>query len=198
MPGNGRLSVDVNAVVPPGPVSAVVETTTGGVVVERTMFWGDQWYGGHTGKALQASRTRWYLAEGDAAFFDTYILLANPNPVAAKVTVDYLLEGDAPIRRHLRRRRQRAGHDLHERRAGPRRPQRSRPASSSDQPINVERAMYFTSQGKFWAGGHEAAAVERPARDWFVAEGRTGPLFDTYLLLANPDRPRPSWRPCGS
>ncbi len=58
---------------------------------------------------------------------------------------------------------------------------------SSDRPINVERAMYFDAQGRYWAGGHEAAAVPAPATDWFVAEGCTGPFFDTYLLLANPN-----------
>ena len=186
VPGNGRVSVDVNAAVPAGAVSAVVETTSGGVVVERTMFWGDQWYGGHTGKAVQNSRTRWYLAEGDAGFFDTYVLLANPNPSGANVTVDYLLEHASPIRRTYsvapNARLTIFTKDV---------PGLSGRSFStlvnSDQPINVERAMYFSNQGRFWTGGHEAAAVEAPATDWFVAEGRTGPLFDTYLLLANPN-----------
>ena len=184
--GNRRLSVNVNAEVPSGAVSAVVETTTGGVIVERTMFWGDQSYGGHTGKAVQNSRTQWYLAEGDAGFFDTYILLANPNSVAANVTIDYLLEGAAPIRRtypvpanarvtvYTKDVPGLAGHAFSS-------------AISSDQPINVERSMYFSNQGRFWTGGHEASAVEAPATDWFVAEGRTGSLFDTFLLVANPN-----------
>jgi hypothetical protein len=58
---------------------------------------------------------------------------------------------------------------------------------SSDVPITVERSMYFSGGGRFWTGGHAAAAVEAPATSWFVAEGRTGPFFDTYLLLANPN-----------
>jgi hypothetical protein len=186
VPGSGRLSVDVNAAVPSGAVSAVVETTSGGVVVERTMFWGDQWYGGHTGKAVQNSRTRWYLAEGDSGFFDTYILLANATAVAANVTVDYLLDGGAPIRCYYsvpaNARVTIFTRDV------PGLPGRAfSTLVNSDQPINVERAMYFSNHGMFWTGGHEAAAVEAPATDWFVAEGRTGPLFDTYLLIANPN-----------
>jgi hypothetical protein len=57
---------------------------------------------------------------------------------------------------------------------------------TSDVPIAVERAMYFSTAGRFWNGGHEVAAVAAPATEWFVAEGRTGPFFDMYLLLANP------------
>jgi hypothetical protein len=185
VPGQSRLSVDVNSQVPAGAVSAVVESTSGGVVVERTMFWGDQWYGGHTGKAIQNSRTQWYLAEGDAGFFDTFILLANPNGTTATVAVDYLLEGGAPIRReYVVGGNARVTIDTKQ---VPGLTGKAFSTSvSSDQPINVERSMYFSNQGRFWAGGHEAAAVEAPATDWFVAEGRTGPFFDTYLLLANP------------
>ena len=185
VPGQARMTVDVNAIAPPGAVSAVVDATSGGVAVERTMFWGEGWYGGHTGKAVQDSRTQWYLAEGDAAWFDTWILLANPGAQVAHVTIDYLLEGAAPIRRT---------YDVGaEKRVTvyangvPGLAGRAFSTSiDSDQPINVERAMYFDGQGKGWVGGHEAAAVAAPATDWFVAEGCTGPLFDTFLLLANP------------
>ena len=54
----GRTTVDVNAIAGLGQadVSTVITATTGGVVAERTMFWGDQYYGGHTGKAIRAHR----------------------------------------------------------------------------------------------------------------------------------------------
>ena len=173
VPGNGRLSVDVNSVVS-GAVSAVVDTVAGGVVVERTMFWGDQSYGGHTGKAMQASRTQWYLAEGNAGFFDTYILLANPGDVTANVDVDYLLDdGSAPVRRDYSV-PPRSRYTIDTKQV-PGLSGRSFSSSiASDQPINVERSMYFSNQGRFWTGGHEAAAVDAPATSWFVAEGRTG------------------------
>jgi hypothetical protein len=185
VPGNGRQTVDVNSVVS-GAVSAVVNAVAGGVAVERTMFWGDQSYGGHTGKAMQASRTQWYLAEGNAGFFDTYILLANPGSVAANVDVDFLLEdGSAPVRGEYTV-PPRARYTIDTKQV-PGLSGRSFSSSiASDQPINVERAMYFSNRGLFWTGGHEAAAVDAPATSWFVAEGRTGSMFDTYLLLANP------------
>jgi hypothetical protein len=187
VPGYGRISVRVNDVVTSTAVSAVVEAVTGGVVAERTMFWGAGWYGGHTGRAVSESRTQWFLAEGEANFFDTYILLANPNADEARVTIDYLREGWLPVRRtydvkanarlsiYANEVPELAGHAFSA-------------SVDSDRPINVERAMYFTPPGKaFWLGGHEAAAVPAPAANWFVAEGSTAPMFDMYLLLANPN-----------
>ena len=35
--------------------------------------------------------------------------------------------------------------------------------------------------------GHDSAAVEAPSTHWFLAEGATAPLFDTFVLLANPN-----------
>ena len=73
-------------------VSVIVESLRGGVVVERTMSFGDGW-GGHTGKALMAPSTQWFLAEGAAnGFFQTFIMLTATGSVAPKVTVDFLLE----------------------------------------------------------------------------------------------------------
>ncbi len=186
--GNSRLTVDVNAIagLANEAVSAVVTATEGGVLVERSMFWGDLWYGGHTGKGVPSSRTSWYLAEGEANFFDTYILLANAGANAANVTIDYLLTEGAPVRRTYtlaaNSRETICANDI----AGVRGKQFSA-SVTSDQPITVERAMYFSNRGRVWNGGHGAAAVEAPATEWFVAEGRTGPMFDTYLLLANPN-----------
>lgn len=187
--GNSRATVSVNDV--PGlgdaAVSAVVDVRSGGVAVERTMFWGAHAYGGHTGKALARARTQWYLAEGDAGFFDTYVLFANPNAQAADVSVTFLLEGGAApvLRKYTVGPNARMTLDT---RQVPGLAGRSFSTTvTSTRPITVERAMYFSTQGRFWNGGHASAALEAPSTSWFAAEGRTGPLFDTYLLLGNPN-----------
>ena len=54
-------------------------------------------------------------------------------------------------------------------------------------PIIVERAMYITRPGQIFAAGHESAGVTAPATSWFLAEGATGPFFDLFILLANPN-----------
>ena len=59
----------------------------------------------------------------------------------------------------------------------------------SDVPIVAERAMYF-GESPFWLGGHGSAGVPEPAYHWFHAEGATGSLFDTFILLANPQSGR--------
>ena len=44
--------------------------------------------------------------------------------------------------------------------------------------------MYFGSP--LFNGGHESAGVPEAATLWFHPEGRTGPFFDTYILIGNP------------
>ncbi len=45
--------------------------------------------------------------------------------------------------------------------------------------------MYF-GVDPLWKGGHESAGVTAPSTTWFLAEGATGPFFETFILLANP------------
>lgn len=47
--------------------------------------------------------------------------------------------------------------------------------------------MYLSSQGRFFNAGHESAGVTAPATTWFLAEGATGPVFDLFVLIANPN-----------
>jgi hypothetical protein len=54
-------------------------------------------------------------------------------------------------------------------------------------PIIVERAMYRSNQGRIFNAGHESAGITTPATRWFLAEGATGPYFDLFVLLANPN-----------
>jgi hypothetical protein len=189
VPAASRATVIVNDV--PGladaAVSAVVRTLTGQVAVERTMAWhgAAARSGAHTAKAADGLATEWYLAEGSTSGFDTWVLVANPNPAAATLTIDFLEARGAVVTRTY-----------------------TVPAASrltlyanavpgvtatsfstrirSSTPVAVERAMYFGQGNTLWRGGHAAGAVRAASRAWFVAEGRTGPFFDTWLLIANP------------
>ena len=192
-----RMTIAVNDV--PGleqtAASAVVTSLQGGVVAERTMFVkgpGGELLLGHTGRAVQAPATRWYLGEGDAGFFDTWILVANTNGSEATLTVKYLLDDGAPITRTYTI----GAHARLSIWANEVPGVTGRSFSTqidSTAPVTVERAMYF-SRGGAWVGGHDASGVTQPATSWFVAEGHTGPFFDTWLLLANPARSRQSRR----
>jgi len=108
----------------------------------------------------------------------------NPQATANTATVQYLREGEPPVTRTYAmgpttRLTVDAGSDpsLVNRSFGM--------IVTFDQPGGAERAMYFGDSPAF-NGGHESAGVSFPASTWFLAEGATGPFFETFILLANP------------
>ncbi|MHB8896638.1 MAG: hypothetical protein ACYC99_15875, partial [Candidatus Geothermincolia bacterium] len=56
----------------------------------------------------------------------------------------------------------------------------------SNRPVIAERTMYFT-YGDRIVGGDVVPGARAPRNDWFFAEGYTGPGFDTWILLFNPN-----------
>lgn len=181
------LRVDQIAGLENAAMSTVVTSTTGvPLIVERTMRWSDAGqYGSHTERATTTTARRWYFAEGSQGFFFTYLLLANPSSAANRATVDWLREGAPAIQRVYNlapnsRTTVDAGADaeLVNRSFGI--------VVTFDQPAAAERAMYFGAEPLFTAG-HESAGVNGPSTDWFLAEGATGPFFETFILLANPN-----------
>jgi hypothetical protein len=189
VPASSRRTLRVNDVpgLDPGDVSVVVESPGGlPLAVERMMTWDGSSYGGHGGTAVETLSSRWYFAEGSQGFFDTYLLLVNPGPEAAQVTVTYLREyEDAVTRRYDVKAESRrsifAGED-------PDLVGRSfAMVVDATAPIVAERAMYWSGGGIWWRGGHAASGVTAPATSWFLAEGATGPFFETYVLVGNPN-----------
>ena len=174
------------------------------VVVDRRMWWSRQEaYGSHGERAGLAPHTTWYLAEGAThSGLDLFHLLQNPTDTDARVQVTYLQPTGAP-RVKTNTVAARSRHTIWvntERFAGD---PATRPGLASAEvsavltsldevPIVVERAMYQTrpvSEDPTWRGfeaGHASAVAAAPATRWFFAEGAAGPVFDTFLLLANP------------
>jgi uncharacterized delta-60 repeat protein len=167
-------------------VSTVVTSTAGlPLVVERSMFWDSSYYGSHGATAVDGPHTRWYFAEGSEGFFSTFLLLANASALPATVTVSFLTETAGTVTRTYTvpptsRLTVAAG-------SIPQIVNRSfAMVVESNVPIVAERAMYFGA-ARLWDGGHESTGVSAPASNWFLAEGATGPFFDTFILLANPN-----------
>lgn len=168
-------------------VSVVIETIRGAVIAERTMSWGDSAWGGHTGKALTEPRKTWFLAEGAAtSFFSTFVMVTSTTPTPPTIQIDYLMPDGSVIEESYTfpasPARLTVWTNQHPQLLG----QSFSTRITSTQPITVERAMYFDRGGRTFEGGHASAGIPDPATQWFVAEGATGPNFDTYLLLANP------------
>ncbi len=169
-------------------VSTTVNVTNGvGVIVERAMYWNSgnyTWIGGHDSIAVTAPAKNWYLAEGNTGMFDMYVMLMNPGAAVAEVTVTFMdPAGNIAVEKRILASQQRdtihvnlvSGMD-------------NRDVSTSvkaDQPIIVERSMYWDSAELKWAGGHASVGVTAPAKNWYLAEGNTT-IFDMYVLLQNP------------
>ena len=178
-----------------GGVSTVVTSTSGvPLVVERTMFWG-QGYGSHGGTAVDGPRTRWLFAEGSEGFFNTFVLLANSGASASTVTLTFLREGSTPFTKVVT-----VPADTRVTVAANASPELVGRSFSivvdATAPIIAERAMYFGT-ARLFDGGHESTGVPEGATSWFLAEGATGPFFETFVLVGNPN-PSPRTSPLRS
>jgi hypothetical protein len=163
-------------------------STSPGVVAERTMGWdvGGAMAGGHTAKAIVSPSQTWYLAEGNAGFFDTFILLVNPQNSPTNVSVDFLLDDGQVVTRSLEL--PALGRETIYANEIPELLTRSFGTTvHANQPILCERAMYFKNGDTMFRGGHSSAAVPSGSTHWFLAEGQTGNFFETFVLLANPN-----------
>jgi subtilisin family serine protease len=160
------------------------------VVVDRTMSWDDSLYGSHAEHAITTPPgLEWYLAEGaTTGDFGLFYLLQNPGAADADVEITFLRPSPLPpvVYRTLvpKASRQTVWVNLI---AGLERAEVSGVVRSvNGVPILAERAMYANTGGQLFAAGHGGAAVAAPALEWFLAEGATGPYFDTFVLVGNP------------
>jgi alpha-tubulin suppressor-like RCC1 family protein len=203
VPAGTRRTVsarDVPGLVPAPGFSTIVESDVP-VAADRTLSWGADGYGAHAETAIEAPALTWYLAEGSTLRlrkpdgtivpFNLYYLIGNPNDQAVDVQITYLRPSPLPplvktytVRALSRRTIWVPGED-----PGLASTDVSGIVSSlsPSRPIIVERALYLDAQGVFFKAGHDAAGVTEPSTDWFLAEGATGPAFDEYVLVANPN-----------
>jgi hypothetical protein len=179
----------------------IVVTFAQPAVAERAMYFGvppePLFKAGHDSAGVTALSTRWFLAEGATGpFFETFILLANPNPSPADVTLRFLTQSGVSVTRTVtipamgRRSLDIEG-------LSPAAPALANQAVAtivtSTLPIVAERAQYWPGIGNDWYEAHNSFGVTTPQRGWALAEGRVGnppglpPAgYQTYVLLANP------------
>jgi len=172
-----------------GNVSLLIQTNNP-VTAERSMYFryysrhGFYCDGGHTQPGLNSLSKYWYLAEGHVASdFEEWILLANPNPVSATATVTYYTQAG----KYSEQAYQLAPNSRYTVYVNDAFGKASDVSASvtSEQPIAVERSMYFNYNG--WANdGHVSAGVTAPSSTWYFAEGSCFKGINEYLLLANP------------
>jgi hypothetical protein len=94
MPGNSRGTIHVNDYLPGEDISTVVTSLDGaGILAERAMYinTADGKRGAHDSIGSYQTSTYWYLPEGTTRpGFDVWVLVQNPNDVAAEVRVSLL------------------------------------------------------------------------------------------------------------
>jgi hypothetical protein len=156
---------------------------TAPIIVERAVYWGGM-REGHDSFGILSPAYDWYLAEGDTTgTFETFVLVQNPNPASATVTVTYQLEdGTNTVRTHTALANSRytiAAHAPDQVGQG----QRFAAKLQADQSVIVERAVYWNG----FTGGHGSVGIKAPALEWGLAEGYTGSDFETFLLIQNPN-----------
>ena len=180
VPATSRVTVAANGI--PELVgqsfSIVVDATTP-ILAERAMYFGTArlFDGGHESAGVPAGATSWFLAEGaTGSFFTTFVLVGNPNPAPANVTMTFLTDGGQTVVRNKvvpangRLTVNIATED----------PILANAAVSTtvtaDQPVVAERAMYWPGTPATWAEAHnsfgattlgdEMGARRRPRRAW--------------------------------
>ena len=178
--GDSRYSFRLNDYVTDYDVSTVV-TSSDGVVCERAMYGGGRAWG-HDSIGVTAPANYWFMAEGcTGRGFETWVLVQNPN--AQEVVVDLTLMTSTgaldgpqnfPIpansRHSFRINDYARDYDV------------STKVESWGGGVVCERATYDSA--RTW--GHDSVGTPQPATFWHMAEGSTGPGFETWVLVQNP------------
>jgi subtilisin family serine protease len=182
MPAYSRLTLNVNDLVPGSDVSTHVHADRP-VVAERAMYWNGK-DGGHATLGVTDGCATWYLAEGTTAWgFETYVLVQNPGAAPASVTFTFMKTGGSLVREvHTVEPLSRYTLDVADVVPG----SDVSVFARADQPVIVERAVYWPRGSRARAGGHCSTGSATAARNWYLAEGSTAWGFDEYVLLANP------------
>ncbi|GAB4430879.1 MAG: peptidoglycan recognition family protein [Chloroflexi bacterium OHK40] len=186
--GQSRLVVSVNDITLPdgrlplaGSDFGVQIIAAQPIAVERTMRFGPNQTGLHTGRGIATLARRWHFAEGTTeGDFQMRLLVLNPNSQPARAAATFMgPDGRSETRRYAIPPRSQLAIDVNEII-----PDLGVSAMvEADRPVAVERSLIFNG-GQ--AGTIGAGATE-PALRWAFVDGRTSDA--TYLLcMSNPGR----------
>jgi hypothetical protein len=197
LPPNSRTTIPVDTAAPElasTDVSGVI-TASLPIIVERSMYLdrpGQPFAAGHESAGVTAPSTSWFLAEGATGqFFEMFVLIANPNPSAADVTVDYLLTtGTVLTKSYTVAANSRFTIWVDEEQFSGVRSLASvscsmRVRATNGVPIIVERAMWWPQPS--WYEAHNAPGTTVTGTRWALAGGEVGGAnsLQTYVLIAN-------------
>jgi Papain family cysteine protease/IPT/TIG domain/Family of unknown function (DUF5719) len=181
---NSRKTFNVADTVPNVDGVSTTVSADRPVIAERSVYWANR-KGGTDSVGVTSPAKTWYLAEGSTGEgFETWVPVMNPGSKDARVRLTYMTErGEVPgpvvtIKAGTRR-------AFHVADTVPNTWSVSTTVTS-DQPVVVERSVYWSGRVE----GHESVGVTEAAETWYMPEGSTGPGFETWILVQNPnDKP---------
>lgn len=176
-------------------ISAVISSQLP-VIAERAMYrtgpGRPAMEAGHASAGVTAPKTRWFLAEGATGFFSLFVLVANPGPDPAELTITYLLPNGPPRSRTMRLpgfSRETIAVETEVLDGVPgllaATPVSTIVHSTNNVPIVVERAMWWPAGN--WYEAHNSPGATTTSLVWASAEGETGGQYgaQSYYLIAN-------------
>ncbi len=153
---------------------------------------------GHCVVGATTGSTSWFFAEGcTRPGFNTFLCLGNSNPEAVNAHVAYFLgdgsvrEKDYPLAPLSRFTVPLQGEGELGYAEGSRGDVSIEVTAARE--IVAERPMYFNYTGNLISGGHDVMGATSLAKAFYFAEGYTGPGFDEWICVLNPqEKPRPA------
>lgn len=180
-----RASFRINDTVQTFDVSTRVDADGPGVVAERATYVNNNRLAGATNSpGTQAPGTNWYLTEGaTTGGFETWVLVANPDPVLSATVVLNYMTGTGPVTGPTfelgpsKRRSVLVNSSVSTYNVATR--------VSANRPVVAERALY-SNHPVLGRGASTGEGVSAPATRWILAEGATAGGFETWILVMNP------------
>ena len=139
---------------------------------------------GTSNAVLFTAPTLFYFAEGyTGTGFEEWLCLANPGDAETNASITYMFEDGSTSTQDVyiggTTRETVFVNDI----VGP--DKQVSVKVTSDDPIIVERPMYF-GYGGTWAGGHATMGEPEPMSTYYFAEGTCRPGFEPYICVQNP------------
>jgi uncharacterized repeat protein (TIGR01451 family) len=189
VPPSSRVTLHVNEV--PGLDTGTMSTQITAdqpIVAERAMYFGLSFLGGTDGAGASALSTDWFFAEGaTGAFFETFILIANPGLVAADLSAVFARpDGQTVTRTYTVAPQSRFTIQLSA--VDPLTAATTAAVtltSTNGVPVVAERAMYWPRAG--WQEGSASLGSTTTGLTWAVPSGTVGGPQGarTYVLVSN-------------
>jgi hypothetical protein len=183
VPAHSRVTHSMFSDIGPHNASIMVQSDQP-LVAERSQY-GDDRRQGSCSVGSETPSDTFYLAEGSTAWgFTSYVLVQNPNPAEAQVTLTCLTP-DGPrtlepftmapeSRETLRMNELLPDTDFST-------------VVSSDRPIVAERSMYWGEGTPLGEACHCSIGLAEPHAECYLPNGQTSDGWETYTLVANPN-----------